>query len=74
MKRSNQSTSSKVTKELQDRLQDILDLTEDALDPELTREDVVAKVKEIANIAADEDIYEIDADEDDSDDSNDNSE
>ncbi|HEX3748064.1 MAG TPA: hypothetical protein VHW09_29235 [Bryobacteraceae bacterium] len=38
--------------ELTDTLSEIADLAEEALDPELSREEVVAKVKELADIAS----------------------
>ena len=38
--------------ELSDTLSDISDLAEEALDPELSREEVVAKVKELADLAS----------------------
>jgi hypothetical protein len=37
--------------ELADRIDDIEDLLEEALDPELTREELVSKVKEIQSVA-----------------------
>jgi hypothetical protein len=40
--------------ELTETLEEIADLAEEALDPELTREEVVAKVKELADVAAGE--------------------
>ena len=40
--------------ELSETLAEIADLAEEALDPELTREEVVAKVKELADVAAGE--------------------
>ena len=40
--------------ELNETLEEIADLAEEALDPELTREEVVAKVKELADVAAGE--------------------
>lgn len=40
--------------ELTDTLSDIADLAEAALDPELSREEVVAKVKEMADLASGE--------------------
>jgi hypothetical protein len=48
--------------ELNETLAEIADLAEEALDPELTREEVVAKVKELADVAAGE--SEEDEDED----------
>jgi hypothetical protein len=58
--------------ELTETLEEIADLAEEALDPELTREELVAKIKELANVAAgeadeDEESGEDDADEDDED-------
>jgi hypothetical protein len=41
--------------ELSETLDQIEDLLEDALDPELTREELVAKVKEIADVASGDD-------------------
>jgi hypothetical protein len=38
--------------ELSGTLSDIADLAEEALDPELSREEVVAKVKELADLAS----------------------
>jgi len=46
---------------LVDELQDGL---EEALDPELTREELVSKVKELANLASGEEIEESDPDDD----------
>jgi hypothetical protein len=40
--------------ELSETLAEIADLAEEALDPELTREEVVAKIKELADVAAGE--------------------
>ena len=40
--------------ELADRIDDIEDLLEEALDPELTREELVSKVKEIQGVASGE--------------------
>jgi hypothetical protein len=40
--------------ELNETLEEIADLAEEALDPELTREEVGAKVKELADVAAGE--------------------
>src|SRR4051794_21875164 len=40
--------------ELADRLEEITDLAEEALDPELTREDLVVKIKELADVASGE--------------------
>jgi hypothetical protein len=40
--------------ELTETLEEIADLAEEALDPELTREEVVAKIKELADMAAGE--------------------
>jgi hypothetical protein len=40
--------------ELTDTLSEIADLAEEALDPELSREEVVAKVKEMADLASGE--------------------
>jgi hypothetical protein len=40
--------------ELTDRIDDIEDLLEEALDPELTREELVSKVKEIQTVASGE--------------------
>lgn len=50
--------------DLEDNLESIQDLADDALDPELSREDVVAKVKQIYDLAIGED-----SDDDDDDDS-----
>jgi hypothetical protein len=38
--------------ELTERIDDIEDLLEEALDPELTREELVSKVKEIQSVAS----------------------
>lgn len=54
--------------ELADTLDEVSELLEDALDPELTREELVAKVKEIADVASGEAEDEID-DDDEADDS-----
>src|SRR4051794_20523493 len=48
--------------ELADRLEEITDLAEEALDPELTREDLVAKLKELADVASGEAEEEEEAD------------
>jgi hypothetical protein len=40
--------------DLADRIDDIEDLLEEALDPELTREELVSKVKEIQTVASGE--------------------
>jgi hypothetical protein len=53
--------------ELADRIDDIEDLLEEALDPELSREELVSKVKEIQNVAsgeAEDDETELEDDED----------
>jgi hypothetical protein len=49
--------------ELSDLLDEISDLAEEALDPELTREELVAKVKELADVASGD--VEVDETEDD---------
>jgi hypothetical protein len=49
--------------ELSDVLDEISDLAEEALDPELTREELVAKVKELADVASGD--VEVDETEDD---------
>ena len=52
--------------ELADRIDDIEDLLEEALDPELTREELVSRVKEIQTVAcgeAEEDEADVDSDE-----------
>jgi len=49
--------------ELSDVLDEISDLAEEALDPELTREELVAKVKELADVASGD--VEVDEGEDD---------
>jgi hypothetical protein len=49
--------------ELNETLEEIADLAEEALDPELTREEVVAKVKELADVAAGESEEDEDEDE-----------
>jgi len=51
--------------ELSDTLDQIADLAEEALDPELTREEVVAKVKEISDAASGEEDEEDDEEDDD---------
>jgi hypothetical protein len=51
--------------ELADRIDDIEDLLEEALDPELTREELVSKVKEIQTVAsgeAEEDEADLESD------------
>jgi hypothetical protein len=54
--------------ELSETLEEIADLAEEALDPELTREEVVAKIKELANVATGEAEQDEEAeDEDESD-------
>ena len=53
--------------ELADRIDDIEDLLEEALDPELTREELVSKVREIQTVAsgeAEEEEAELESDED----------
>ena len=53
--------------ELTERIDDIEDLLEEALDPELTREELVSKVKEIQTVAsgeAEEDETDLESDED----------
>jgi hypothetical protein len=40
--------------ELQDTIDEVCDLLDEALDPELSREDVIAKVKEAYNLASGE--------------------
>jgi hypothetical protein len=53
--------------DLADRIDDIEDLLEEALDPELSREELVSKVKEIQTVAsgeAEEDETELEDDED----------
>jgi hypothetical protein len=53
--------------ELAERIDDIEDLLEEALDPELSREELVSKVKEIQNVAsgeAEEDEADLESDED----------
>ena len=53
--------------ELADRIDDIEDLLEEVLDPELTREELVSKVKEIQTVAsgeAEEDETDLESDED----------
>ena len=54
---------------LADRLEEVTDLAEEALDPELSREELVAKIKELADVASGEAEEEEpeDADEDDGD-------
>ena len=52
--------------ELAERIDDIEDLLEEALDPELTREELVSKVKEIQTVAsgeAEEDETDLESDE-----------
>jgi hypothetical protein len=53
--------------ELTERIDDIEDLLEEALDPELTREELVSKVKEIQSMAsgeAEQDETDLESDED----------
>lgn len=59
--------------ELADRLEEITDLAEEALDPELTREDLVVKIKELADVASGEaeDQEEAEDEEEDEDDEED---
>jgi hypothetical protein len=54
--------------DLEDVLESIQDLADDALDPELSREDVVAKVKQIYDIASGDDSGEDSDDQDDDED------
>jgi hypothetical protein len=54
--------------DLQEILDSIQDLADDALDPELPREDVIAKVKQIYDLASGDDSDEDTDDDDDSDD------
>ena len=44
--------------DLQEIIDQAVDLVEEALDPELTREDVVSKLKEISDVLSDEDVEE----------------
>ena len=56
--------------ELSETLSEIADLAEEALDPELTREELVGKIKELADLASgetEEEEEEEEADEDDDD-------
>ena len=59
--------------ELSDTLDRISELADDALDPELTREELVAKVKEIADMTdgEDSDVEDNEDDEDEDEDSGD---
>ncbi|HXJ93081.1 MAG TPA: hypothetical protein VMT20_09390 [Terriglobia bacterium] len=50
--------------DLQDRVDSISDLVDEALDPELSREELVAKVKEISDVASGEE-EETESEEDD---------
>jgi hypothetical protein len=53
--------------ELADRIDDIEDLLEETLDPELTREELVSKVDEIQTVAsgeAEQDETDLESDED----------
>lgn len=54
--------------ELNDQLDDIQDILDDALDPELSREELVAKVKEAYSVVSGDDSDDDDSDDDDSDD------
>jgi hypothetical protein len=54
--------------DLQEILDSIQDLADDALDPELPREDVIAKVKQIYDLASGDDSDEDTDDDDGSDD------
>jgi hypothetical protein len=57
--------SSSVTKsEIAETLDQLADGLEEALDPELTREELVAKVKDLADIAAGEEVEEEPSDSD----------
>jgi hypothetical protein len=52
--------------ELAERIDEVQDLLEEALDPELTREELVSKVKEIQSVAsgeAEEDEADLESDE-----------
>jgi hypothetical protein len=53
--------------ELSEILEQIVDLAEEALDPELTREEVVAKVKELADLASEEEPEEEEGEDEDED-------
>jgi len=60
------NTQGPTKSELQDTLEEVCDLLDEALDPELSREDVIAKVKEAYNLASGEgDQDEEDGEEDD---------
>lgn len=50
--------------ELQETLEGVENLVDEALDPELTREELVAKVKEISGLISGEDEDEVGDDED----------
>ena len=51
--------------DLNETLSEIADLAEEALDPELSREEVVAKVKELADLAGGDTGGEDDEDDED---------
>jgi len=59
--------SSPTKAELDDVLDEICDLADEALDAENTREDVVAKVKEIYALASGEDMDEEEEEDEDED-------
>jgi hypothetical protein len=48
---------------LEETVQQVADLTEEALDPELSREEVVAKLKEIQEAVASEESEDEDSDQ-----------
>lgn len=50
--RSSKSQMQDAMDELQETIQEISDLTEQALDPELSREEVISKLKEIQQAAS----------------------
>jgi len=51
--------------DLAETLEQVTEIAEDSLDPELSREDLVRRLKDIANLAADDEADDEDEDEDD---------
>jgi phage-related protein len=50
----NGQTTAPTKSELQDTIDEVCDLLDEALDPELSREEVIAKVKDAYNLASGE--------------------
>ena len=59
--------ASKASPTLQEVLDEVTDLLEEALDPELTREEAIGKIKEALGAAAGEEDEAADEEEDDED-------